>query len=208
MNTSINLDNENSYLLLKKWPHYLFLPLMLFYINQKYLAVVIFFMFLYFFRSPTRLVKNQNFGDLMSPADGIIMRIMDLPDKQRVVSIYLSITNVHVQYSPCNGIIKSQSYKKGKFNLAYILEKSDFNEKLTTNILSEANLSVSVVQIAGQVAQRIESFVKINDVVKIGQKIGVIKFGSRVDVYFPSFMKLDCKLGDVVKAGKSKIAFL
>ena len=173
------------HLILTRYPHYLLLPLMLYMIGQIKLSVATFLFTFYFFRSPDRKRTTAAVDtDILSPADGKVLHIYETQD-HHVVVIYLSPLDVHVQYMPIDGEIFAQRYKKGEFNMAYILEKSNLNERLETDILTQTGNVISVHQIAGQVAQRIESYVKKGDRFNHGCKLGIIKFGSRVDVYVP-----------------------
>lgn len=192
------------HLVLKRWPHYLVLPVLLYCIKEKWLSGSVLLFFMFFFRSPDRITVNREPGALYSPADGLIMNI-DSENENHVVRIYLSIADVHVQYAPTAAVVKEQRYKKGEFNVAYLMEKSIFNERLETNFQTmDTDCTVKVVQIAGQIAQRIESFVKKGDLLDAGCKIGIIKFGSRVDMYFPkSKYNIVAHVGEHVVGGES-----
>jgi phosphatidylserine decarboxylase len=176
------------HLIVTHWPHYLALPLFLLYINEKLLSICILSFFLFFFRSPDRrpmLHAGTTRNNLYSPADGTVMNVRQEKNRN-IIEIFLSVADVHIQYAPAAATVSHQRYKKGKFNAAYIMEKSKYNERLETDfIVTENKAVVTVVQIAGQLAQRIESWIKKGDTVLPGCKIGIIKFGSRVDISFP-----------------------
>lgn len=200
------LDCSVEHLILKRYPYYLLLPIMLYIINEKLLSISILILLSIFFRSPPRSPKLFKIGTLYSPADGNIMSIRKVKGFN-IVCIFLSIFDVHVQYAPANCQVVDQRYKPGEFNLAWILEKSDFNERLETDLLIEDTKEVvTLVQIAGQLAQRIDSFVKKGDKMRVGCKFGMIHFSSRVDIYIPDTYQLKVALGQNVIAAKSELA--
>jgi len=164
-------------------------------------AAVTFVAMVLFFRSPDRLPREvNNFSNVYSPADGHVLDIISTPDAERI-SIFLSVFDVHVQYSPINGTVVKQEYIKGQFHPAYLTEKSKYNERLLTHIRRSDGKIVTVMQIAGQIANRIESFVRPGDVVSTGCRLGIIKFGSRVDIIVPKGAKTHMRIGDYVTAG-------
>lgn len=174
--------------------------------------VFIFFLFcLYFFRNPKRTPPSDDQEELISPADGKVMDIREIEEdefiKQRStrVSIFMSLTDVHVNRAPCNGVIKRVLHRDGEFALAF---KKDIEKENERNyILIENNgEKILVVQIAGFLARRITSYVKDGIYVKKGEPIGIIAFGSRVDIYFPQNYKTMVSLNSRTKAGMTTIA--
>jgi len=149
--------------------------------------------FVFLYRLP--LIKNQKYPHhvITSPCDGKILEIVSGPDITQV-KIYLSIIDVHVQWFPTHGLIRNIIYKPGEFNLAHLLEKSDFNECMTTIIQNERGI-VRVDQIAGQVARRIVNWSTPNTYASRGDLMGMIKLSSRVDVYLPT-KKIDMMVSD------------
>ena len=115
----------------------------------------------------------------------------------------MNIHNVHVQYAPLGGRVKSITHKAGEFHPAYFFEKSQYNERVET-ILETAVGDIKVVQLAGQVARRIVSFLNVGEEIARGQPIGLIKFGSRVDMWIPSanINKIHVKEGDRLRIGE------
>lgn len=206
MNCNKDADND-VHLLMSKYTRYLLLPLMLWVFDRKIALLCTVSLFI-FFRSPDRRVFHTKEEDsIVSPADGIVLNV-SRDSNNVVVSIFLSVFDVHVQYAPINGTIVKQRYVKGRFHPAYILEKSDYNERMYTDLMTSDGHIVSVVQIAGQVANRIESFVKPGDVVSKGCRLGIIKFGSRVDIKVPSDIYVlngTLKKGDQVWAGITRL---
>ena len=167
----------------------------------------------YFFRDPERVViENQNY--LTSPADGRISSISEvkgpvelgLDSKQFTrVSIFMNVFDCHVNRSPSNGEIEEIFYKPGKFLNASLDKASEENERNYFKIKDEANVNIVVVQIAGLIARRIVTQVEKTQKIKQGERLGMIRFGSRVDIYF-SRRNTMVKVGQNVIAGESLIA--
>lgn len=172
-------------------------------------AMIFFFfaiLFIYFFRDPDRIVGKH----LVAPADGKIIDVSEIEDKDIEetikISTYMSLFNVHVNRFPLNGTVKKMFHHIGSHSPAYT-KSADENERLVT-ILDTDIGEIKIVQIAGIVARRILPYVKTKDIVDKGQRIGIIKFGSRVDLYLPR-NKIDeaiVKEGQKVKAGEDSIA--
>ena len=168
----------------------------------------------YFFRDPERIViEDSNY--LVSPADGRISSISEvkgpielgLDNKQFTkVSIFMNVFDCHVNRSPSNGEIEEIFYKPGKFLNASLDKASEENERNYFKIKSEeTNENIVVVQIAGLIARRIVTQVQKSQKVKQGERLGMIRFGSRVDIYFSSRNTM-VKVGQNVIAGESLIA--
>lgn len=154
---------------------------------------------LYFFRDPTRN-SYFNSSEISSPADGRIISISDEGSEHLVIRIFLSIFDVHIQRSPVSGKIKEIKFFPGRFNIAYKPQAKE-NQRNLIKIISENGKEVWVEQITGAIARRISCYVKENEKVVNGQKIGMIYFGSQVALYLPKDVKLRVKVGDKVKAG-------
>ena len=168
----------------------------------------------YFFRDPERvIIEDPNY--LVSPADGKISSIslvkgpieLDLDNKQFTkVSIFMNVFDCHVNRSPSNGEIEEIFYKPGKFLNASLDKASEENERNYFKIKnSDTNDNIVVVQIAGLIARRIVTQVQKTQKVKQGERLGMIRFGSRVDIYF-SERNTMVKVGQNVIAGESLIA--
>lgn len=159
-----------------------------------------------FFRDPERLIPGGN--SVVSPADGKVvdLRQIETPEGRRWrISIFLNVFDVHVNRSPVAGRITAQVYRPGKFLVASQPEASTENEQNVITLDCPDGLVV-MKQIAGLVARRIVAYKKIGDTVARGERIGLIKFGSRVDLELPlSFTPL-VKAGDRVRAGASAVA--
>ena len=171
-------------------------------------ALAVFVM--YFFRDPERAIPV---GDgVISPADG---RVVDLRRTAVAgqsfwkISIFLSVFDVHVNRAPIGGVITRQSYSPGKFRIASRPEASVENEQNTVTIEGPGegrSTTVIFKQIAGAVARRIVFNKKVGDRVELGERVGLIKFGSRVDLFVPRSYTLTIAVGDRVKGGSSWIA--
>jgi phosphatidylserine decarboxylase len=161
---------------------------------------------LYFFRDPERVIPAGE--GVVSPADG---RIVDLRQVERdgqsvwKMSIFLSIFDVHVNRAPIGGVIREQSYRPGRFHIASQPEASVENEQNTVTIEGERN-TVVLKQIAGAIARRIVFDKKVGDHVARGERVGLIKFGSRVDLFLPLEYAPSVTVRGRVKAGSSVVA--
>ena len=195
------------------------------------LPAVTFLFTLYFFRDPYRKIPDGN-NLILSPADGTIIEISDVNEDTFIkepsvkVAIFLSVFNVHINRAPCDGKIALLDYRKGKFLVASEPEASRQNERNSIGILapnsprelgvakednySTPHFKVLVRQIAGIIAQRIVCDLEMNQQVKKGQRIGMIKFGSRTEVYIPKnkLERLEVKINDKVKGAETVLAVL
>lgn len=146
------------------------------------LAILFVLFVIYFFRGwakPFEFPLEENV--MYSPCDGTIQRIEQNDTNIRII-IFLNIHNIHVQYTPFDCTVRKIEYQQGTFHPAYMLEKSDYNERQRYTLLNEIFGIVHFTQIAGQVARRVESFVKQGDKLIALTPIGMIKFGSRCDI--------------------------
>ena len=141
---------------------------------------------------------------IVSPADGKVVKIADGPEGERTISIFLSIFDVHVNRSPVSGELKSLEYKRGRFKAAFDEEASRVNEQNILTIQGDG-IRVTVRQIAGLIARRVICWKKPGDILKRGELIGLIRFGSRVDIVIPERTKLMVKVGERVRGGSSII---
>lgn len=167
----------------------------------------------YFFRDPDRLVPSEDKA-VVSPADGRVVFAGSAEDPRFFegpclkVSIFMSIFNVHVNRAPHEGVVKRIDYFPGKFFAANLDKASVHNEHNAVYIETENGLNLCVVQIAGLIARRIICALKKGDAIIRGQRIGMICFGSRVDVYLPVDSRLQLTTGEKIKAGETVIAYL
>ena len=167
----------------------------------------------YFFRDPERFSINDN-NYLVSPADGLVTQISEINSPKELgleskkftrVSIFMNVFNCHVNRVPISGNVKEIFYKPGKFLNASLDKASEENERNYYQILSEEKDEIVIVQIAGLVARRIVCEVSKDQSLKQGDRIGMIRFGSRVDLYYSNFKTLT-KVGQNITAGESLIA--
>ena len=160
---------------------------------------------LYFFRDPERQIPS---GDVcVSPADGKVVRIFRETDGRTRISIFLNIFNVHVNRAPIGGQVRSAHYSPGRYRMAHLDAASTENERNTLVIGdTDDGQPVEVTQIAGLVARRIVCHKARGDDVQKGERIGLIKFGSRVDVVVGPEWDLTVKRGDKVAGGSSVLA--
>ncbi|HUO14155.1 MAG TPA: phosphatidylserine decarboxylase family protein [Verrucomicrobiae bacterium] len=165
------------------------------------------YFFLWFFRDPERKIP-QEAGALVSPADGKITDIVKIDDgRQTRISIFLSVFDVHVNRSPVSGVIRDVRYHRGKFLNAMNEASAEENEQNVVTVEGDGQ-TVVFKQIAGLLARRIVFHPKVGDRLERGQRVGLIKFGSRTDVLFDTSAQLNVKIGDRVKGGASVLAYL
>ncbi len=175
-------------------------------------ASFLFFLFIVrFFRKPTRhLITNEN--TVYAPADGTVLVIEEteesefFKDKRIQVSIFMSVWNVHINWFPIEGIVKYFKYHPGKFLLARVPKSSTENERTSVVIEDRNKRQVLVRQIAGIVARRIICYAKEGNGVKQNTELGFIRFGSRVDLFFPIGTKIHVELGQKTTGTKTVVA--
>jgi len=158
---------------------------------------------LYFYRDPERIIVTDD-NRVLSPADGRIFEIQKDSDRQ-IIKIFMSPLNIHIQRAPVLGTVASINYKKGKFLPAYDQKAEIENEQNIIKLSTEPG-NIEIKQIAGILARRIVCWVNNGDKVIQGQRIGMIRLGSQVDLSLPEYLNLKVKTGDKVKAGITVIA--
>jgi phosphatidylserine decarboxylase len=172
-------------------------------------ALLLVVFLLWFFRDPNRVIPAEA-GALVSPGDGKVTDVSPLISNgvpRLRISIFLSVFDVHVNRSPISGVIRDVRYQKGKFVNAMNAASADLNEQNVVTVEGEGQVVV-FKQIAGLLARRIVFNKKIGDRVERGERIGLIKFGSRVDVLLDASASVEVKVGDRVKGGSSVLAYL
>ena len=185
--------------------------------------LIIFALFcMFFFRDP-KITITQGDGIILSPCNGTVMEIVedaeassdaeaseDTSGDEKVIRVFLSTFSVHLQRSPVSGTVVSVEHKNGKFLAAWDPRAHIENEQNIFTIQSDDTSGkdgiYTVRQIAGLVARRCVSWVKAGDVLKAGDKIGMIKFSSQIDIHLPKSMKINVKNGDKIRAGITVIA--
>ena len=171
-----------------------------------------------FFRDPERAtIRDDDY--IIAPADGLVTLITQMPPPRALagddglpdipvwrVSIFMSVFDVHINRAPIGGVIKRVVYIPGKFLNADLDKASEENERQHILIERDDGLKIGMTHIAGLVARRIVPFVKRDDIVAVGQRVGLIRFGSRVDVYLPVDTKPNIIKGQRIVAGETILA--
>tara|TARA_B100000902_G_C27286763_1_gene904879 strand:- start:543 stop:1190 length:648 start_codon:yes stop_codon:yes gene_type:complete len=174
------------------------------------ISIILFVMSVYFFRIPKREFKRKE-GVVYAPCDGKVVVIEETSEEEfykdnRIqVSIFMSPLNVHNQLYPISGDVKYIKYHPGKFLIAWHPKASTDNERSTV-VLENERISVLCRQIAGAVARRIITYAKVEDRVNVADELGFIKFGSRVDLFFPLGTKINTNIDEKVTGGQSILA--
>jgi phosphatidylserine decarboxylase len=177
------------------------------------LFVFITFFIVWFFRNPERSFQEEE-KVLISPADGKVIKIENvevngtISGRFKKISIFMNVFNVHVNRATYSGKIEAINYHEGKFISANLDKASLDNERNEVMIRAEDGRSVWMVQIAGLIARRIVCWVDVGANIKKGERFGLIRFGSRVDVYLPEDSRISVKLKDKVKAGQTSLGYL
>ena len=162
---------------------------------------------LYFFRDPQRIPPNND--GFLSPGDGKVVQIIDVEDaeigKAKQISIFLSVFNVHSQRVPLSGKVISKTYNSGKFLAAFNHKASLDNEQTVVMFETESGKMYKIKQISGLIARRILNYMEPENRVERGQRLGFIRFGSRVDIIVPPEFQIDVSLGDMVRGNQTII---
>ena len=170
----------------------------------------------YFFRDPPRVTPIQD-GIVVAPADGRICQVVSVVPPRELelgegplprISIFMSVFDCHINRSPVAGRIERIVYRAGKFISADLDKASEHNERNAFVLVTETGQHVAVVQIAGLVARRIVCFARETETVEAGQRIGMIRFGSRVDIYLPEATRVLAGEGQTAIAGETVLADL
>ena len=166
--------------------------------------------FAYFFRDPERDIPRDP-GVIVSPADGLVVRVDEVQEDEflktsaRRIAIFMNVFDVHVNRSPVAAVVREMRHRPGEYKVASRDDAASRNEQQALLLENAAGRRVLVVQIAGLLARRIIPFVKPGHNLARGERLGLICFGSRVDLYLPGDSQVQVKTGDRVKAGSSII---
>jgi phosphatidylserine decarboxylase len=191
----------------------LFLSFLFCFLDLYALAALTLFLalfFLFFFRNPARSGRCGK-EEILSAADGRVMGVEDLfeseflGEKVRRISVFMSLTDVHVNRAPCEGRVARVEHRDGRFRLAFKKGIGEENER-NYIVIGRNSERFLIVQIAGFIARRIICYVKEHDPVEKGAQVGMIAFGSRVDVYMPTCYRPAVKVGQKVKSGLTVLA--
>ena len=177
-----------------------------------FLGILLTLFIAFFFRNPKRTIPTlQNV--ILSPADGTIINLGEceedrfLKGKALKVSIFMSLFDVHINRAPASGKVLQRSYHPGRFQVANVEKSSLLNEQNAVILETEDRLNILLVQIAGFVARRIVCYARAGDTLKKGQIFGLIRFGSRIDLYLPTEVRPIIRVGQHVKGGESIIGY-
>jgi len=177
-----------------------------------FLGIFLSLLIAYFFRNPRREIPNlQNV--ILSPADGRVIHVGEceedrfLKEKALKVSIFMSLFDVHLNRAPISGKVLDKHYLPGRFLVACAEKSSLLNEQNAMILETEDRLKILLIQIAGIVARRIVCYAKTGDLLRRGEIFGLIRFGSRVDLYLPPEVKPIVRVGQHVKGGESIIGY-
>lgn len=200
-------------LVLINWSAGYYLPGSIFLYLLNGVSFIFYLLILQFFRSPVfRIEKNEK--QIIAPADGKVVVIEEteeteyLKSRRKQISIFMSPVNVHVNRMPVGGQISYYQYHAGKYLVAWHPKSSTENERTTVVARMKDGTEVLFRQIAGALARRIKCYVRTGQTLEQGQEFGFIKFGSRVDVFLPLNSKIDVKVGDLTKGGRTVLAQL
>jgi phosphatidylserine decarboxylase len=177
-----------------------------------FLGIFIILFVVFFFRNPKRKIPSLE-NIILSPADGRIIHLGEceedrfLKEKVLKVSIFMSLFDVHINRAPVSGKILQKSYLPGRFLVANAEKSSLLNEQNAFILETEDRLKILLVQIAGFVARRIVCYAKAGDTLRRGEIFGLIRFGSRVDLYLPASVTPVVRVGQHVKGGESIIGY-
>jgi phosphatidylserine decarboxylase len=178
------------------------------------LSAVLFLLVLNFFRSPFRRFPFDSEGLVIAPADGTIVAIEEVTENEvlhckcLVVSVFMSVFNVHANWFPVNGVVKHVSHNNGRFMAAYLPKSSTENERSAVVVTTQCGKDILARQIAGAVARRIVTYAKPGEACHVDDQMGFIKFGSRVDVYIPLDSEVLVEMDQQVTGNQTPIARL
>lgn len=176
--------------------------------------IVCFAIVVNFFRYPERHYKGDMVHEVIAPSDGTIVCIEEVyepdyfKDKRIMISIFMSVTNVHAQWCPLAGQCLLSEHEDGRFKKAYLPKASNENERSTIVIKSDAGPTIMMRQVAGAVARRIVTYLEAGERSEVDGELGFIKFGSRIDLYLPLDTEIFVKMNQAVRGNTTAIAKL
>ena len=213
------MNNKNSPIALEGLPFILPLAalLLLFLLLDFYRTSMVFFLLclftIWFFRNPDRTAPGDE-KSILSPADGKVLTVEELVEGEilhknvKKVSIFMNIFNVHVNRVPTSGTVRKIRYTPGKFFSANLDKASSLNERSALLVVGDDGTEIMTTQIAGLIARRIVCWVKEGMAVERGERFGLIRFGSRLEVFMPPEARVAVDKGDRVRAGETVIGYL
>ena len=176
--------------------------------------LIVFGIVVNFFRYPERHFAGDKIHDVIAPSDGTIVCIEEVfepdyfKDKRLMISIFMSVTNVHAQWCPLAGQCLLSEHEDGRFKKAYLPKASNENERSTIVIKSDAGPTIMMRQVAGAVARRIVTYLEAGERSEVDGELGFIKFGSRIDLYLPLDTEILVKMNQAVRGNTTAIAKL
>ena len=176
--------------------------------------IVTYLLMVNFFRSPKRIFPGDVENVIVAPADGKVVVIEEVEeneyfhDRRLMVSIFMSLFNVHANWTPCDGKVKMVRHHDGRYQAAWLPKSSTENERSTVVITTSTGHDILVRQVAGAMARRIVTYLQEGDESFIDEHMGFIKFGSRVDIYLPVGTKVNVELGQRTTGNETIIARL
>ena len=176
----------------------------------SFIALLLTLFVIYFFRDPERHCPADE-GAIISPADGKVVFVGEVMEERffkeevQKVSIFMSVFDVHVNRAPCSGKVLDVFYNKGEFLNAALDKASLQNEQAGIYMQTESGPNILFVQVAGLIARRIISYPTVGDILKKASRYGLIRFGSRVDIYVPKGTEINLKIGDRTVAGETVV---
>ena len=205
-----------AFALLNALVYYLAIPAcpMAFYVFAGF-TTIIYLIVVNFFRCPIRHYENDDTeGLIIAPADGKVVVIEEVEEneyfhnRRLMVSIFMSLFNVHANWTPCDGTVKMVRHHNGRFKAAWLPKASTENERSTVVIATSNGHEILVRQVAGAMARRIVTYLQEGEYCEIDEHMGFIKFGSRVDLYLPIGTKVNVELGQRTTGNETIIARL
>lgn len=193
---------------------YLFIGYKLLTIIFASISAIFFLLVVNFFRSPRRNYKGERENVVLSSVDGTVVAIEEVYEgeyfKRNVmqVSVFMTVFNVHANWSPVEGVVKYAVHHAGRYLSAYLPKSSTENERSTIVIETDNGHEILMRQVAGAIARRIVTYAEPGERVSVDEHIGFIKFGSRIDLYLPLDSEILVKLGDKTVGGMTQIAKL
>ncbi|MDD4609090.1 MAG: phosphatidylserine decarboxylase family protein [Bacteroidaceae bacterium] len=184
------------------------------FIISSVLCLGIYLALVNFFRCPVRTFTGDKEGVIVAPADGKVVVVEEVDEqeyfheKKMMISIFMSVLNVHANWFPMEGVVTHVSHQNGNYAKAYLPKASTENERSTVVIKSPKGVKVLVRQVAGAMARRVVTYAKVGQECHIDEHLGFIKFGSRVDIYLPIGTEVLVSLGDLTTADQTVIAKL
>ncbi len=185
----------------------------IFYITLT-ISLVVYCIMVNFFRCPIRYFKGETDGVVVAPADGKIVVVEEVDEQEyfhgrrKMVSIFMSLTNVHANWFPVDGIVKQVTHQNGNYHKAWLPKASMENERSTIVIDTEKYGEILVRQIAGAMARRIVTYARQDEECYIDEHLGFIKFGSRVDIFLPTDCDIKVSMGQATVGNGTVIATL